>query len=100
MSSNFNNYGNVGIMGEQINNHGIVNGQQIGNIEKFDWNSIRDEIKILSRNNIDNSVIQGLNEATEKEDGQLLKVVINAANLTREFLISLGASLLASFIVL
>lgn len=96
MSSKFNNSGNVGIMGENITNNGNVVGKNADNIINIDWKSISGEIEILSKNGVGASVIQKLNEAVEKKDDKLLQACLNAAKLTRDFLLSLGASLLAN----
>ena len=96
MSAKFNNSGNVGIMGENIVNNGTVVGKNADSITNIDWKSISDEIKILSTNCVDASVIQNLNEAAKKKDSKLIQTCLTAANITRDFLISLGASLLAS----
>lgn len=96
MSSKFNNSGNVGIMGENIINNGSVVGNHADNITNIAWSSISDEINILSANGVDASVIKTLNNAVEKKDSKLLQTCLSAARLTRDFLISLGASLLAN----
>lgn len=96
MTSKFINSGNVGIMGEGIENSGVVIGKNADSITNIDWKSISDEIKILSANGVDAAVVKELNSAVAKKDSGLLQLCLKTANITKDFLISLGASILAN----
>ena len=97
MTAKFFNSGNVGIMGEHIENTGYSVGKYTDISTNIDWGTIADEIKILSSHGVD---VTELNKAVDGKDNSLLKLSLRAAKLTKDFLVSVGASLLANYLTI
>lgn len=98
MGTKFHNSGQVGILGENITNNGTAIGQDARVVVTVDWIGIRKEIEMLSASGVEDITIQSLTDAVEKEDVGLLRSCLNAGNVAKDFLVSLGASLLANIL--
>lgn len=97
MATTFTNTGSVGIMGETIVNNGNVIGKK--EETNIDWQSIGNEINILSSNGVEQATIDSLREAIAEKNPSLIEACLAGAKLTKKFLLSVGASLLAGYIM-
>ena len=99
MTVTFNNSGNVGAMGEEIINHGSITGQHIEDHSNIDWDALIEEISKLSQHDISSDTVQELNQAAINRSDSDLKEILSAKKITYDFLVSVGASILAGLLL-
>lgn len=83
-------------MGENVKNDGVAVGDVGEKIVCIDWQSICDEIEILSASGISAEVVSSLKDAASKKDSTLLRACLKAATISADFLVDLGANVLAT----
>ena len=102
MQNQYINNGTVIMMGENNTSNGTTIGQQNSSIMPDDWDRIRSEINVILNKlpTLNADLKDNLETAVQKKNPKMLTVALQAAHITRDFLISLGASLLANRIQL
>lgn len=101
MTAKFNNFGQAGIIGEDFTNSGTAIGQATQNHIALNWDKIAEEVQLVtSKTSLPADVLQHLKAAVDNRDQGMLTRGLRLANLTRDFLLSFGASLLANLLML
>lgn len=91
------NVGNSGNTNIGVQNSGDVCLNQTA----ADWNKLTEDInKITSQKTLEPSVVDHLKDAVQRKDINLLKSVLEAAKMTKDFMLSVGASYLANHLPL
>ena len=95
MPNTFINNGTVGMMGENNTNNGDITGQQNTGITPEHWEAICKEIRLIieTKKTLNYDQIQKINNAVEQKDPVKLSNVLRICNISRDFVISLGASI-------